>query len=173
MKREGLAEALKAGLIGDLYLLSHLESAGLEADLSVVVPRAVAVKANVVAQDFRESGLRATLNYGHTIGHAVEIAAGLSHGHAVAVGMAAAGRIAENLTGFTDAARQRAAIVRLGLPVNVEAVSRRRVLEVLAQDKKRDASGVRMVLLRAIGDPVVLAVTGESIDTGLAGIGIT
>ena len=173
LKREGLAEALKAGLIGDLDLLSHLESAGLQADLSVVVPRAVAVKANVVAQDFRESGLRATLNYGHTIGHAVEIAAELSHGHAVAVGMAAAGSIAEDLTGFTDAARQREAIMRLGLPVKVEAVSRRRVLEVLAQDKKRDASGMRMVLLRAIGDPVVLTVTAESIDTGLAGIGIT
>jgi len=172
LKQEGLAEALKAGLIGDETLFSHIESTGLKADLDLVVPRAVAVKAAVVNQDFRETGIRAILNYGHTIGHAVEIAAGLAHGHAVAVGMTAAGRIAEDLVGFGAAARQQGAIIGLGLPVRTDGVARSSVLEVLAQDKKRDASGVRMVLLRAIGVPVVLSVPGQTIDAGLASIGI-
>ena len=173
LKREGLAEALKAGLIADLELFSRIESAGLEADLDVVVPRAVAVKVAVVNEDFREKGLRAILNYGHTIGHAVEIVAGIPHGHAVAIGMAAAGRIAESLVGFADAERQHNAISGLGLPVATEGLDRRLVREVLAQDKKRDAAGLRMVLLRTIGEPVVLSVPRVAIDVGLAGIGIT
>jgi 3-dehydroquinate synthase len=172
LKREGLAEALKAGLIGDVALFSNIESAGLEADLADVVPRAVAVKVAVVNQDFRETGIRATLNYGHTIGHAVEIAAGLPHGHAVAVGMTAAGRIAQDLVGFGGIARQQAAIMALGLPTRVEGARRSSVLAVLARDKKRDASGIRMVLLRSIGVPVLQSVPGDAIDTGLACIGI-
>ena len=173
LRREGLAEALKAGLIGDVELFSHIESAGLEADLDLVVPSAVAVKAAVVDQDFRETGVRAILNYGHTIGHAVEIVAGLPHGHAVAVGMAAAGKISEELVRFEDEDRQRNAILRLGLPVAVTGVTRDTVLEVLARDKKRDASGMRMVLLRSIGRPIVQSVPNEAVSGGLSGIGIS
>ena len=173
LKREGLAEALKAGLIGDVELFAHIESAGLQADLDLVVPKAVAVKVAVVNQDFRESGIRAILNYGHTIGHAVEITARLPHGYAVAIGMAAAGRIGEDLIGFEDAARQRDAIVGLGLPVRVEVPNRAAVLGVLAQDKKRDATGLWMVLLRAIATPEIVPVSPESVNLGLAEIGIT
>lgn len=172
LKREGMAEALKAGLIADVSLFSHIERAGLGANLDVVVPQAVAVKAAVVNQDFRESGVRAILNYGHTLGHAAEIIAGLPHGHAVALGMVAAGRISQDLVGFGSAARQQDAIVRLGLPVQVAGADRRSVLDILARDKKRDASGLRMVLLRSIGDPVVVSVAPEAIDAGLAVIGI-
>ncbi len=173
LKREGLAEALKAGLIGDASLFSDIESSGLKVDLSAVVPKAVAVKARIVNRDFRESGIRALLNYGHTIGHAIEIAAGLPHGHSVAVGMAAAGRIAEDLTGFAAAHRQRTAIVGLGLPVQVDGVARRPVLDILMKDKKRDASGLRMVLLRSVGDPLLLPVSDAAVDLGLTAIGIT
>lgn len=173
LKREGLAEALKAGLIGDASLFSDIESSGLKVDLSAVVPKAVAVKARIVNRDFRESGIRALLNYGHTIGHAIEIAAGLPHGHSVAVGMAAAGRIAEDLTGFAAAHRQRRAIVGLGLPVQVDGVARRPVLDILMKDKKRDASGLRMVLLRSVGDPLLLPVSDAAVDLGLTAIGIT
>jgi 3-dehydroquinate synthetase len=172
LKREGLAEALKAGLIADLELFSHIESDGLAADLEVVVPRAVAVKTAVVNEDFREAGIRAILNYGHTIGHAVEILTGVPHGHAVALGMAAAGRIGEDLVGFESADRQHNAIVRLGLPVRMTGGDRRALLDVLARDKKRDASGIRMVLLRSIGDPVVVSVPTEAINGGFASIGI-
>lgn len=172
LKREGLAEALKAGLVADPELFSHIEQTGLAADLEVVVPRAVAVKTNVVKQDFRETGIRAILNYGHTIGHAVEIITGLPHGHAIALGMAAAGRIGEDLLGFDSADRQRNALIRLGLPVWIDGPDRRALLDVLVRDKKRDASGIRMVLLRSIGDPMVVSVPMEAIHAGLAGIGI-
>ena len=172
LKREGMAEALKAGLIGDRSLFEHLESAGLEADLAVVVPQAVNVKAAAVRQDFREAGIRETLNYGHTIGHAVEIVAAIPHGDAVAIGMVAAGRIAEEAVGFESADRQRRAITNLGLPVRADGLARQTVLDVLARDKKRDATGTRMVLLRSIGDPTVAAVSIEMIDLGLSSIGI-
>jgi 3-dehydroquinate synthase len=172
LKREGMAEVLKAGLIADPVLLAELESAGLGADLNLAVPRAVAVKAAVIREDFRERGIRETLNYGHTIGHAVEIVGGIPHGHAVAIGMVAAGRIAEELLGFREADRQLQAIARLGLPVRSAGVSRERVLEVLARDKKRDAAGARMVLLQAIGRPVVRSVSNEMISLGLSVIGI-
>ncbi len=172
LKREGMAEIVKAGLIGDPVLFEHLESAGLDADVALIVPRAVKVKAAAVGADFREAGIRETLNYGHTIGHAVEIVAGLSHGDAVAVGMVAAARIAEEAVGFVSADRQIRAIASLGLPVRVDGVSRHRVLDVLDRDKKRDAAGARMVLLRSIGEPVVVSVSTEMIDRGLSSIGI-
>ena len=159
-------------MIADPELFAHIENAGLGADLDVVVPQSVAVKVAVVNQDFRETGVRAILNYGHPIGHAVEIVAGLPHGHAVALGMVAAGRIGEDLVGFESSDRQAEAILGLGLPVRAPGDDKALILEVLARDKKRDASGVRMVLLRAIGDPVVLPVPAEAIDAGLASIGI-
>ncbi|NIQ58488.1 MAG: 3-dehydroquinate synthase, partial [Gemmatimonadetes bacterium] len=113
VKRGGMAEALKAGLIGDPGLVALLERDRLGADLEEVVARAIAVKASVVDRDFEERGERAHLNYGHTIGHAVEVAGGLGHGEAVAVGMVAAGRAAALECGFTGEARQREAIAAL------------------------------------------------------------
>jgi 3-dehydroquinate synthase len=172
LKREGMAEVLKTALIADPVLLAELESAGLRADLDVAVPRAVTVKAAVVGEDFREKGIRETLNYGHTIGHAIEIVGGLPHGHAVAIGMVAAGRIAETMLEFREADRQMQAIARLGLPIRSAGIARQRVLEVLARDKKRDAAGPRMVLLQSIGRPIVRAVSDEMINLGLSGIGI-
>ena len=68
--------------------------------LQEVIERAIAVKARIVSQDFREGSVRAYLNYGHTVGHAVEVAGGISHGAAVAVGMVAAGHVGERTVGF-------------------------------------------------------------------------
>ena len=167
--RQGMAEVLKAGLIGDVELVELLDRAGLEADLEEVVRRAVAVKTGVVAEDFRESGRRAVLNYGHTIGHAVEIAAGISHGEAVAVGMVAAGAVSEAATGFDAADRQREIIERLGLPTGA-GFDRGRALDLIHLDKKRDASGIRMVLLEEPGKPVVRTVSAEQVGLGLDAI---
>jgi 3-dehydroquinate synthetase len=172
-RREGMAEALKAGLIGDRDLFAHIESTGLRSSLDVVVPRAISVKVGVVNEDFREAGKRAILNYGHTIGHAVELAGDWSHGNAISVGMVAAGFLGERLEGFDAALRQRQAIQRLGLPVRAENLDIRVVQGLLARDKKRDQSGLRMVLLRGISDPVVRPVPPDEIVGGLASIGIT
>jgi 3-dehydroquinate synthetase len=170
--REGAAEALKAGLIADPAIVSAYEQDGLEAPLDDVVPAAIAVKVRTVNTDFRESGLRAVLNYGHTIGHAVEVAAGITHGDAVAIGMVAAGKIAEDVLGFPEAARQLAAIRRLGLPVAAPPLDPGAVIGLLERDKKRDAGGLRMVLLERIGRPVLRHVTPDQVAIGLRAVGI-
>lgn len=172
VRREGAAEALKAGLIADRDLFELLEAEGLEAPLDEVVERAVAVKVDVVRDDFREAGRRAVLNYGHTIGHAVESATGISHGSAVAVGMVAAGVVSTRLLGFAAAERQLAAIAGLGLPTTVPGADCRALLDLIGLDKKRDRTGDRMVLLAAIGEPRVQAVGKDDLVAGLRGIGV-
>ena len=82
---EGLAEAVKAGLIGDVDLFGKFE--GGDFDLEDVIISSLIVKKNVVEQDEKESGLRKILNFGHTIGHGIELVTGLYHGECVALGM--------------------------------------------------------------------------------------
>ena len=171
LRLEGLAEALKAGLVADPVLVELFERHGASAPVEDVVTRSIKVKAGVVGQDYREDGRRAILNFGHTIGHGVEMAAGMPHGMAVAVGMVASGAISAARYGFpaqwlTDL------IFSLGLPVSAFGVSHDSVLGFVGRDKKRTADGTRMVLLRAVGDPVVDLVDEAEIEVGLAAIGI-
>ena len=172
LRREGLSEALKTGIVGDTDLFELLAREGESAPLEQVVTRAAAVKARVVSEDERDSGLRAILNFGHTIGHAVEFASPLSHGDAVAVGMVAAGHISERRLGFPRLERMVDAIERLSLPTRVDGLERARVEDLLRHDKKRDASGIRMVLIRALGDPVVESVDAGDIEVGLDAVGL-
>ncbi len=169
---EGGAEALKTGYIGDPALVALYETHGLGAPLDEVVDRAVTVKAEIVSSDFTERGRRAILNYGHTIGHAVEVAAGMSHGHAVAIGMVAAATLSEMMTGFAGAAEQRDLIASLGLPVDAPTVSTTRVEELMAVDKKRDDRGLRFVVLEAVGRPAVVHADPASVRAALAAVGI-
>ncbi len=172
LRREGAAEALKAGLIADPVIVEEYEREGLEAPLAEIVRRAIAVKAAVVNEDFTEQGRRAILNYGHTIGHALEVASGISHGAAVGIGMVAAGEVSSRLTGFEEADRQLAVIERLGLPTTAPAVSRERVTQLLELDKKRDAGGLRMVVLEAIGRAAVMPVDSATVDAALHAVGL-
>ncbi len=171
LRREGAAEAVKAGFIADPAIVNEYESHGADASLDIVVPAAIAVKVHTVTADFREQGLRAILNYGHTIGHAVEVAGAISHGDAVAIGMVAAGKISELLLGFKQAERQTEVIRGIGLPVRAPAVDPEQVAMLMDRDKKRDAAGIRMVLLEDFGKPVVRHVSSELIEAGLAAIG--
>lgn len=172
LRREGAAEALKAGLIADPILVEAYEADGIDAPLDAVVDRAVAVKAAVVSEDYREAGRRAILNYGHTVGHAVETVGGIPHGHAVAIGMVAAGSVAADLLGFREAERQRAVIEQLGLPVAVPGLSARDVMGLVGVDKKRDGSGLRMVLLEEIGRARVDYVDDATVAAALTVVGI-
>lgn len=173
--REGSAEAVKAGFIGDPHLVELYRREGLDADLAEVVRRAVAVKARVVGADFRETGGREVLNYGHTVGHGLEATTGISHGLAVGLGMVAAGAVSARRHGF-DAADQRRVLAGLALPTTTGeagvAVGADEVLDYVAQDKKRDAEGIRFVNLRAIGDPVVEHVTPGELRDALTVIGV-
>ncbi|MDJ0954679.1 MAG: 3-dehydroquinate synthase family protein, partial [Acidimicrobiia bacterium] len=170
--REGAAETVKAGFIRDAAIVSEYERAGIAASLEIVVPAAIAVKVDTVTADFTEQGQRAILNYGHTIGHAVEVAAGISHGEAVAIGMVAAGRVSEIVLGFGEAQRQRDIIASIGLPVTAPAVDIDQVAVLMGRDKKRDRDGIRMVLLEEFGSPVLRHVEPGVIDEALAVIGV-
>jgi 3-dehydroquinate synthase len=165
-RRSGLGEVAKYGFIADAQVLELLEReperavAGDAELLTDVVVRGVAVKARVVAADEREAGERALLNYGHTVGHAVEALAGYgrySHGEAVALGMVAAARLGEAL-GVSEPglAERTVALLRpLGLPTGGLALDPEQLWTALQRDKKaRD--GVRFVLCVRPGTAVVV-----------------
>lgn len=168
--REGSAEAIKAGFIADPKLVDLMAEHGLGFPMAEVVGRSIAVKARVVSDDFRETGLRAILNFGHTLGHGIEVVNGLSHGHAVAVGMVAAAAISASIYGF-DPARVVAPLEGLGLPTSVDIPDPDDILRLVERDKKRTSAGIRMVLLREIGDPVVEHVDQAALRLGLAAVG--
>ena len=163
--RAGMAEVIKYGVIGDSELLAELEANGpqlaslntLSAELlQRILVRSAAAKAKVVAADEHEGGLRAILNYGHTLGHVVETLCGYGtylHGEAVGLGMLAAGEIslAMSLWSASDQARQRAVIAAAGLPLAWPALDPDAVLACLQGDKKVREGQVRFVLPTGIG----------------------
>lgn len=170
--REGMAEAFKAGLVGDVALCDLLSDAGLDAPLSEVIERAVAVKAGIVSSDERELGERAYLNFGHTVGHAIEYASPLSHGESVSLGMISASHVSERIHGFSEVDMVNATLNRLGLPTTVTGLDTARVHDLLKLDKKRDGEGLRMVLLKEVGSPVLNHVDPGDIEAGLAAVGL-
>lgn len=170
--REGMAEAYKAGLIGDPELADLIGERALRAPLDQVVERAVRVKAGFVDADVKEQNVRAYLNFGHTIGHAIEYASALSHGESVGLGMVGEAAVSAKLVGFTEMDAVVSAVAELGLPVRVEGLELARVLDLLGRDKKRDFIGLRMVLLEEIGQPTLVHVDEAGVSIGLAAIGL-
>jgi shikimate kinase / 3-dehydroquinate synthase len=160
--RASLAEVIKAAVIADRsfvdWLMANLPAV-LRRDPPAVreaVGRAIRVKAAVVAQDPHEDGLRAILNYGHTVAHALERAAGfgrLRHGEAVAWGMEVAGHLSVSTgTCSPEAVRPQHALLRdTGLLASPPAIARTAVLDAMRHDKKSRAGELRWVLLREIG----------------------
>jgi shikimate kinase/3-dehydroquinate synthase len=165
--RSGLSEVVKTALIGDpeLFELLEREAAGIVARdpelLTDIVRRCIRVKARVVSADPREAGLRAVLNLGHTVGHAVEAQAGferLTHGEAVSLGLVAALRIGQKL-GHTPAEladRTRKLLGTLQLMTAIENEPLAEAAELIGHDKKRAGSKVNFVFARGIGDVVTM-----------------
>ena len=163
--RAGMAEVIKYGVIGDGALFADLEAAGKRLAamdqlpptlLQQILERSAAAKAKVVAADEREGGLRAILNYGHTLGHVVEALCGYGtylHGEAVAIGMVAAGELSLELGLWSadDQRRQRQVIAAAGLPVCWPELQAEAVLACLQGDKKVRDGRVRFVLPTALG----------------------
>lgn len=159
--RSGLAEVVKTALIADAALLDELEQIdpnALTAErLAPIVRASIACKARVVAEDERDlTGARAALNFGHTVGHALEAHgdyARLTHGEAVALGMIAALRIGVS-RGVTKPAlldRARALLARLGLPTDLSREPLFEALPRITTDKKREGSKIAFVLLEDVG----------------------
>ena len=164
----GLAEVIKYGPIADAGFLDWLEQhldALLARDpeaLAHAVRRSCEIKAWVVGQDERESGLRAILNFGHTFGHAIEAGLGYGvwlHGEAVACGMVMAAALSVRLELVPQAFADRLVrlIERAGLPVRGPALGASRYLELMRVDKKAEAGEIRFVLLDAPGHAVLRA----------------
>ena len=164
--RSGLAEVIKAGFIADPVILDLIEAdpAGSAAPSGrserELVERAVRMKAAVVSADLREAGPREMLNYGHTLGHAIERTEHyrLRHGEAVAIGMVYAAAVAR-LAGRLDAAtanRHRRVLAAVGLPVSYPAGAWPRLREAMAVDKKARGARLRLVVLDGLARPAIL-----------------
>ena len=166
--RCGYAEIIKYGLLGDTTFFDWLDLHGAEVlalepqALQHAVARSVEMKAEIVAQDEREGGVRALLNLGHTFGHALEAEVGfgdaLLHGEAVAIGMAQAFRYSarNGLCPQDEAERAVAAIARAGLPVGMgevrnEAFATEALLTHMGHDKKAEGGSLTLILVRGIG----------------------
>ena len=157
--RSGLAEVLKHGVIADpeLYALCAKGWDAVNARLPEVVRRGVAVKVKVIEEDPYEQGIRAALNLGHTIGHAVELVSGFSllHGESVGIGMVAEARLAERLAvagpGMSDALEK--TLTALGLPVEIpEDLERNKLISAMKVDKKKKSGVVRFALPVQVGE---------------------
>lgn len=169
--RSGLAEVAKCGFIADPSILDILETkAVLDADspvLATLIAKGVAVKARVVSGDLREAGGREALNYGHTLGHAIERREGyrIRHGEAISIGMVFAAELAR-LDGRIDADvvdRHRALLARLGLPTSYPAEAWDDLLAAMRVDKKARGSTLRFVVLDGVGRTDILSGPDEAL----------
>lgn len=176
----GLAEVIKSGAIADPALVDLMTTHPqriLDRDLEVIeemITRSLHVKTSIVSRDERESGERMLLNFGHTIGHALEAAGNfsrLTHGEAVALGMIAILRfgVARGVTPREAAVRIEELIGRLGLPMNLEDEPLEEALQLLGHDKKRVASNLRLVLLEQVGRARIELVGVDEVRAFFAG----
>jgi 3-dehydroquinate synthase len=182
--RAGMAEVIKYGIIGDPELFDRLEQAqGLKPNdvdlelLSIILTRSAQAKADVVSRDERElTGLRATLNYGHTIGHAIESVTeyvGVNHGEAVALGMVAAGQLAVKLQLWTaaEAQRQNAVINKADLSIYLPPeIDLERIILTLKSDKKVKAGKGVFILPTRIGNTQTIGYEGSNSPKSLGNI---
>jgi len=173
--REGLAEIIKYAAIMDAPMIGDLER-DMPAillrnadNVESIVERSLHHKAYVVEHDERETGLRRILNFGHTIGHALETAAGYGiylHGEAVAIGMAAAARLSNKFAGFGEAETDRLIelIESAGLPVFLPTDWHRdSFIAALSLDKKRAGNGIEFVLLDRLGHAITYRIGVDEI----------
>ncbi|WP_440463745.1 3-dehydroquinate synthase [Psychrobacter sp. ASPA161_6] len=162
----GLAEVIKYALIMDADFLTWLEHnlpAMMALDLAVLgeaVKRCCQYKADVVAQDERESGVRALLNFGHTFGHVIETHEGYGnwlHGEAVAAGMVQAAELSQKLGWLTneDVARIKRVLTLANLPITPPAIDVQTALDLMGHDKKVKHGQIRLILLKSIGEAVL------------------
>jgi len=166
-RRAGLAEVIKHGIIADAAYLARAVSLGpalvegttmdWQGDaLGALIARSIEIKAAVVREDEREGGLRQILNFGHTIGHAIEKAGGYRHGEAVSIGIVAAAKMSEMRGALSneDVLRIEALLASFGLPTRLKS-DREAVMDAVGKDKKRQGTAVRFVFLDGIGNAVI------------------
>ena len=167
----GFAEIVKHAVIADANMFVYLEKQWAQALAldSVVIEKlvydSIVIKAGVVNRDETEKGERRILNFGHTIGHAIEKTTGAFHGEAVSIGMVAAAAIARRcgLLSENDAARIETLLTRLNLPTRLSG-HRKEILSALRMDKKREGGEILFVLPEGIGKAVIRPFSLSRID---------
>ena len=174
----GLAEVIKHGAIIDAEFFSWLENnmdrlmARDDAALARVIQRSCEIKAEVVRQDERESGVRAILNFGHTFGHAIEAGLGFGewlHGEAVGCGMVMAADLSHRLGYLSaeDQARITALVNAAGLPVVAPDLGVDRWLSLMEVDKKNEGGQIKFILLKPLGQAVITGVPAHLLEETL------
>ncbi len=169
----GMAEVIKCGFIADPAILDLIEKDPAavadprSATLRDLIERSIAVKARVVSEDLKETGQREILNYGHTLGHAIELAERYSwrHGAAVSVGMMFAAELARSVGRLSDADadRHRSILESLGLPITYRRDRWQALLDGMRRDKKSRGDLLRFVVLDGVGRPGILEVPDTSL----------
>ncbi|HEV2355308.1 MAG TPA: 3-dehydroquinate synthase [Puia sp.] len=171
----GFAEIIKHAAIKDAALFKELERNSLtvysknRTALARLIRRNAVIKSGVVERDEFEHGERRLLNFGHTLGHAIENLYAVPHGHAVAIGMVAACRVSEELTGFDGTERVIGVLRRYGLPT-VATGDARDVIGLLRMDKKRVKDSMNYVLLNRIGEGTVKVIPIARLEKWLQSI---
>ena len=159
---DGCAEVIKYGVLYDAELFDHLAQYGLDFDREDVISRCVELKRNVVAQDEFDTGARAKLNLGHTIGHGVEALSNftISHGQAVAIGMAIIAKAAckSIYTRLTEVMKQ------FHLPITTEYTANQLYCCALS-DKKRAGSTVNLIIPNTIGDCSIVPISVDNLES--------
>jgi 3-dehydroquinate synthase len=174
----GLAEVIKYGVIVDAAFFAWLEThiddlRRLDAAaLTHAIRRSCEIKAAIVAEDEREHGRRALLNLGHTFGHALEAIGNYEtwlHGEAVGIGMVLAARTSLALGWLTarDCERIENLLARAGLPTTARGVDADQLLDHMRGDKKADRAGLKLILVRALGDAAVTPAPAEAVLRGV------
>ena len=160
--RDGCAEVIKYGVLYDPKLFAHLEEKGLSFDREAVITRCVELKRDVVMEDEFDTGARMKLNLGHTVGHGVEAKShfAISHGKAVAIGMA----IVSRASACADTPRIVALLEQFGLPTRTD-YSADDLFSYTLSDKKRSGGTVNLIIPRAIGDCVIVPTKVESLKS--------
>lgn len=162
----GLAETIKHGVIGDPKLFEQIETTGPD-NLVDMVADAVRVKIDVVEEDPYEQGRRATLNLGHTFGHAIELVSNFAvrHGEGVAIGTVAAANMAAAMgrCDQTLATRIRNTLQHVELPVTLSGYKADEIMAAMAHDKKRAGKTLRFIIPQALGDVVIIDDPGEEV----------
>lgn len=165
----GFAEVIKHAAIKDIALFRELEETPLKkyqsspAAISNLIQRNTLIKAKVVQKDEWEKGDRRLLNFGHTLGHALETQYELMHGQAIAIGMVCACHISEQLCGFTQTERVAELLQRYNLPAYAQ-FDRQKVFTILKMDKKRERTAMNYVLLERIGKGTVKALSLKQLE---------
>lgn len=165
----GFAEIVKHACIKDAAMFKELESSsfkkyqGRKTSVCELIQRNAIIKTKVVQVDEFEKGERRLLNFGHTLGHALENQYELSHGQAISIGMTYASQISEMLTGFREAGRVVKVLEKYNLPTYA-SFDKQKVFDVLKMDKKRERKEMNYILLEKIGKGVVRSIDLKTLE---------